>query len=160
MKADIRIRNASQIALGRKEKYQTDLAPIHVLIISVCEVKCRGSCHHGSGHILPRYEFENINVLKIFSVWKYWNENNQTANKPSGTIYRRGITWSNEITKRISCCQNIEFQRKRCTKIISCYWRWSDSISSILSSLQSYDKEYGFIKISRLLDSTNRYPTR
>jgi len=56
MRADTRIRNASQIALERREKYQTDLDPIHVSIISVCEVKCHGSCHPGSGHILQSLE--------------------------------------------------------------------------------------------------------
>ena len=65
MRADTRILNASQIALERKEKFQIDLDQIHALIISVFEVKCHGSCHHGSGHILPRYDFETTDVFKI-----------------------------------------------------------------------------------------------
>ena len=104
--------------------------------------------------LLPNWaeNFEISKNLTTFSVWQYWNENHQTADKSSSTIYRRGITWPNEITKRISRCENFEFQRERSTSIISCYRRWSDSISSILSSLQSYDKEHGFITINLISD--------
>ena len=66
MRVDIRIQNASRIALERKEKFQIGLVLIHALIISAFEVKCHGLCHHGSGLTLPRFEFwvkSKVNVL-------------------------------------------------------------------------------------------------